>query len=145
MGSDAVYGGLIAASGALALACVVIGAAALLFPDEPDGLAVCTNPATNERVDDGLCGDFDDEGHAVYPGGYSYMIFDNRSSSRYGGSIPAVGQKLPPAGTRGFIRTYPKGFEVGKGVAASGAPMKAAVSSSISRGGFGVKGASGGS
>ena len=135
---------MVALGGVVAVV-VGLGIYDLVTPDEPDGLAVCANPATNERVDDALCGDFGDEGGTVYPNGMTYMVFDNRFSSRYGGSIPPVGQKLPAAGTRGFIRTYPKDFTVGKGVDKAGSPMRAAVKSTVVRGGFGVKGVSGGS
>ncbi len=145
MSGDDVVVALLATTGAVAVAAAVVGGLSLLFPEEPDGLAVCADPVSNERVDDSLCGDFGDEGGTVYSNGMTYMVFDNRSGSRYGGSIPAVGQKLPPSGTSGFIRTYPKDFSVGKGVEAAGSPMRAAVKSSVVRGGFGVKGVGGGS
>lgn len=101
---------------------------------EPEAVGVCASPVTNERVDDDLCGDFGDDGSAIFVGGYHYMVFDSRT---YRGDIPAVGQRLPAPGTTGYVRTYPSAT---KPVAA--APKAGGSSSSIVRGGLGVKGAS---
>jgi len=132
--------------GAVALAVAIIGGLAALAEDEPEGLAICTDDITNQRVADDLCGDFDDTGAVLYyptgyPAGVHYMIFDSRT---YRGDVPAVGKTLPRVGTAGYVRTYSPGLKIGKGVPSVGSPIKEATST-IKRGGFGVKGAVAGS
>jgi len=132
--------------GALA---VVIGIIAVatgeVAGDEADALAVCTSPDGFTRVDDSQCGDYGDDGGVIFAGGYHYMIFDTRT---YRGDIPAVGQKMPVGNPAGYVRTY-RVADTGKTVGTK-VPATGGKTSTISRGGFGVKagasaGTSGGS
>lgn len=136
---------VVAGAGAVALAVAVVFGVAATLDDEPEGLAVCANDVTGQRISDDLCGDFDGDGSALYypvgyPGGVHYMIFDSRT---YRGEIPAVGRPLPRVGTTGYVRTYAPSMKIGKGVPSVGAPIKEATST-VKRGGFGVKGVSAG-
>lgn len=111
--------------------------------DDPDALAVCMNPETNERVSDDFCGDYGDDGGATYIGGYQYRVYDTRT---YKGNIPAVGQKMP----RGNITGYNRTFKKSDGIVAQKVQPQGGKVSTIQRGGFGVSsgvkaGTSGGS
>jgi hypothetical protein len=73
------------------------------------------------------------------------MIFDTRT---YRGDIPAVGQKMPVGNPAGYVRTY-NTFSTGRSVITK-PPSTGGKTSTITRGGFGVKvgtsaGTSGGS
>lgn len=123
---------------------VVAGVGYVIFAeDEPDALAVCMNPVSNERVSDDMCGDYGDDGSTVYSGGFHYMMFDTRT---YRGNIPAVGQKMPTGNVTGYKRTFPKST----GVIGQKVKPQGGSTSTIKRGGFGVSsgvkaGTSGGS
>lgn len=99
---------------------------------EPDQLGVCVDPNTELRVDDDLCGDYDDDGHSS--SGFFFLWMSTGSSH----SVPAVGSKVPVAAGS---RTLPPGARPAVGAPRAGGPMGTV------RGGLGVssKGGSGGS
>lgn len=109
---------------AVAAALLLLGACSS-SPDAQAG-GICVDEATQVRLDDSACGDFDDEGRSGSSGSYFMWISSSSNSV-----VPAHGQKVPSTlGTR----TVSKGTPIAKGVPAQGGQM-----SSITRGGFGVK------
>jgi hypothetical protein len=97
---------------------------------------VCVDRATEQRVDDSRCGDWDGEG--VFDSGGTFMMW---FPMNYGGDVPGVGQRA-----YGGTARVPSGAPVAKGVPATGATKAAGGMAGVQRGGFGAKaGTSGGS
>lgn len=111
-------------------------------PDAEYG-GVCFDRATQNRIEDEHCGDWDDEGvyasepgYHGYPQGTSLMWYP----VTYGGHVPGIGQR-----TTGGMTKVPAGKPLAKGVPKAGATAQSGGMASIKRGGFGVKaGTSGG-
>ena len=109
----------------VAAALLAAGGCASEPPNAQQG-GICVDEATQERIDDERCGDYDDEGRSS-SGGVFFMWISTGSSY----DVPARGQKVPATiGTR----TVPSGTPIAKGLPIAGGSM-----SSISRGGFGVR------
>ncbi len=112
------------------VAAALMSASACDALDPPDAQygGVCVDQATELRIDDSRCGDYDEEGNGSGPG--SYFMWISTGSTQ---QVPAHGQKVPSSiGSR----TVPAGAPVAKGLPAYGGPM-----TSIQRGGFGAKSA----
>ena len=100
---------------------------------EPDYAAICTDPQTNERVDDSQCDDSDDPDD-YHGGGAGFFWF--YLATRGGSPIPGVGQRYNPgAGTYNGSSLVRSGTSVQRG----GLPTKGApsVRSFTKSGGFG--------
>lgn len=123
------------------VATVLLGASACdIASDDPEAqyAGICVDQATEQRLPDEACGDYDDEGHGSHVGSY-FLWIPMHSSYDY---------HVPPVGARTYeyidrnnaagMRTVPKGTPLAKGVPSSGGKM-----SSIQRGGFGAAGKAG--
>lgn len=110
---------------AVAAALLTIGACAAESPDA-QAAGICVDAVTEVRLEDHVCGDFDEHGHNHSTG--TYFMWISTGSTNV---VPAHGQKVPQTiGTR----SVKPGTPIAKGVPSAGGQM-----SSITRGGFGVK------
>ena len=100
---------------------------------EPEYAAICTDPQTNERVDDSQCDDSDDPDD-YHGGGAGFFWF--YLATRGGSPIPGIGQRYNPgSGTYNGSSLVRSGTTVQRG----GLPVKGApsVRSFTKSGGFG--------
>ncbi len=107
-------------SNSVALTLTVIAASALTGCSTSDGSAICVDPVTEERVDDGSCDDVDEDYDGTGGGFYWFYIPS-------GTSAPAVGSKYNPSS--GYYKA-PSGKSYSKGGVSS-------KGGTISKGGFG--------
>ncbi|MGO1049809.1 hypothetical protein [Crossiella sp. CA198] len=121
MRSVAVGAGLVSV-----LAAVLSGCTTETAADEYDHVAVCVDPRTGDRVDDGRCGD-DDGGS----GGMAWFWISTSTSH----AAPGVGQRVNVS--HGSYTRPPQTSRVQRG----GVP---AAGGTVTRGGFGVSGTAGG-
>ncbi|MEV8439240.1 hypothetical protein AB0425_17835 [Actinosynnema sp. NPDC051121] len=95
----------------LVAAVLVATGCAVEQPDAKYG-GVCVDEATQVRLDDERCGDYDDEGRNSHGG--TFFMWISTSSSH---DVPARGAKVPAhIGTR----TVPAGTPIAKGLPISG-------------------------
>lgn len=101
--------------------------------------AVCVQEGTNFRLDDSACGDYDDDGHSHNAGVY-YLWYPISSP----GYIAPVGQRVVYGANTtspNAVRTPPSGSAKSIGL-----PKMGGSTSTVQRGGFGIKsGTTGGS
>ena len=69
----------------------LVAASFVSCEDNPDHRAICTDPQTQQRVDDDLCDDSDDDYHGHGGGFYWYYL-------RAGSNAPAVGDRYSTSG-----------------------------------------------
>lgn len=113
---------------AVAAALLALGACTTDAPDAQYG-GVCVDAVHEVRLEDHVCGDFDEYGHNHSTGTYFMWISTGSNTS-----VPGHGQKVPQSiGTRHIN----PGTPIAKGLPSAGGNM-----STIKRGGFGVKGGS---
>ena len=96
--------------------------------ERADYAGICIDDVTRERLDEGRCGDFDDEGRDSVDG-VSLVWIDTASMTH----IPARGERV--SASYG-IRTVPKGKMLSVKIPVTGGAAK-----TITRGGLGISGA----
>lgn len=112
------------------VAALILAAGCATTTPAPEYAGICVDPVTSQRVDDGRCGEPDDDGLSHAPGGFYFLWFP----ATYGGSVPAVGGPVTRSTVGGPVTTIRKGAPVARGVPKAGGSMPAIV-----RGGLGVQ------